>query len=563
MRTHTIQLRLLLWSWAVFVSALLLVFVFYNQKVSRQVIEDAAPITERDLDLLEWVLQDKAPYAGRAELQHELDRMSPSLGFCAAWVAEDGVAAQACPPGKEHLFAATEMHVARGSELEGLGLGVLRISDAYSPIRRDLSRQGFNLLLVFIVTVVGSALVVFWLSRTMTGSVRAFAAMASAIGEGAYDRRIRTFPVREFQPLAAAINAMAERIESNIAVITSQKQQVEAIFEGMSAGVMVLDEQGRIEAHNPALAELFPDTTAFVERTPLEATLLTDVQDAVDEMRANPDLKRLSITVDLADRRTVYVTLVSFLGRGGGRLMILAFHDVTDLKRVENVLKDFVANVSHQLRTPLTSIKGYAETLLDLPPSRKAERREVLETILRNADHMTKVIAGMFQLVKSERMGVKLEGRPVALAAILDQALMDLTHQAADKGVELVAEGLPPADLMIHGDADALLQVFDNLLDNAVKYGPEGSTVTLTCEAADMAVQVCIEDQGPGVPKEDRARIFERFYRVDKNAIDRNGSAGLGLAICRHIITSFGGSIWVEPGAEGGGAVFCVGLRRA
>jgi two-component system phosphate regulon sensor histidine kinase PhoR len=228
------------------------------------------------------------------------------------------------------------------------------------------------------------------------------------------------------------------------------------------------------------------------------------------------------------------------------------------------VRRDFAANVTHELRTPLTSIKGYAETLLGAMPELTAEKRRFLEVILRNANHMSKMVEDILDLARLEEEPTAV---PVDAAAdpglALVEALRECEPLAAAR--ELVLENqLPPDSPRVRCDAGQLAQVWRNLIENATRFGPQGSKIRLSAQVGDEAVTFCVQDQGPGIPPEERQRVFERFYRVERHRSKATGSTGLGLAIVKHIVERHGGRVWVDR-ARGDmtGAAFSFTLPRA
>ncbi|MBU4244328.1 MAG: PAS domain-containing sensor histidine kinase, partial [Proteobacteria bacterium] len=264
----------------------------------------------------------------------------------------------------------------------------------------------------------------------------------------------------------------------------------------------------------------------------------------------------------LLDSRTVEVSGVPFFDYKGVRKVILVFYDITEMKRSEKGLKDFVANASHQLRTPLTSIKGYSETLLDNPPATPEGGRQFLEIILKNADHMDKVISSMLALARSEQVGEALALAPVSGRESMDRAVADVTPWAGERNITLRSR-TPESEMLVMAEPDGLLHVFHNLLNNAVKYSPEGGVITVSAEDDGESIVFCVEDQGPGISREHSIKVFERFYRVDENTIDGSGSSGLGLAICRRIVRNFDGEIWHDGyGEDIRGARFCFRLNK-
>jgi len=243
------------------------------------------------------------------------------------------------------------------------------------------------------------------------------------------------------------------------------------------------------------------------------------------------------------------------------------FYDISERERLEKVRRDFVANVSHELKTPLTSIKGFAETLIESPPAKPEQTATFLKTILKNANHMTKMVNSLLVLARTQHKGEMTDLAPVDAHEVIRQSLRDLSHTAQAKNITL-EDLLPEGPLSVLGDRDGLMEVFRNLLDNAIKYSPAGSSVSVTARPHEGKMALCVRDQGPGIPEKAKDRIFERFYRIEhpSEPAAKNGSAGLGLAICRRIIKSHGGDIWVESPldpATGTGAAFFATLQTA
>ena len=221
--------------------------------------------------------------------------------------------------------------------------------------------------------------------------------------------------------------------------------------------------------------------------------------------------------------------------------------DITALRRLEQVRKDFVANVSHELRTPLTSIKGYVEALLDGAKDNPGEATRFLQIILKQSDRLNLILEDLLQLSQIESGLVRFKREPVQLGALVERTL-PLIKPMADKKRQSLAVAVPPDLPPVSGDEDRLVQVLTNLLDNAVKYTPEGGSISIVGRPVDEPAQVelSVADTGIGIPETDRPRVFERFYRVDKARSRELGGTGLGLSIVKHIVEGHGGRIWVE-----------------
>jgi len=584
-------MRILLWTWALLLVALAVIFFYSTSIVGEELVADTEARSWRELDSIKWLIDEHSPFAGEREFDIWLEGLGFKLGQRISYISEGRVLADSEVPfpslsflddhsrrpeimdalaagrGVNQRYSATlkkEM-IYVACRMEGashLPAGVLRLAVPFSQVsgRLDILRRNF--IWVFLATLAFAAIVSALMSRNMSRSISAFSELASTIGEGGYTQRLRVLPGGEFKPLAESVNTMAEKIERIVETIKDQKGQLQAIFEGMHEGVMTLDSDGRIESFNSALDDMFNLPESSVGRTPIEAARRFELQDLVDRLIKDPDQGGGTTQFDLMDSRTVEVSGVPFFDQNGVRKVILVFHDITSMKRSEKGLKDFVANVSHQLRTPLTSIKGYSETLLDNPPVNPEDGRFFLETILKNADHMDKVISSMLALAKSEQMGKELELAVVSGRELLFRAVNDVIPWAAERSINLKTR-TPDDGMPVMAEPDGLLHVFHNLLNNAVKYSPDSGTITVSAEDDGESIVFCIEDQGPGISREYSTKIFERFYRVDENTIDGSGSAGLGLAICRRIVKNLDGEIWHDGyGEDTRGARFCFRLNK-
>lgn len=222
-------------------------------------------------------------------------------------------------------------------------------------------------------------------------------------------------------------------------------------------------------------------------------------------------------------------------------------HDMSALRRLETVRKDFVANVSHELRTPLTSIKGYVEALLDGAKDRPEEATRFLQVILKQSDRLNLLLEDLLQLSQIESGRVQFRRDPVGLRSVIERTLASI-KPLADKKRQTLSVAVPQNLPAAIGDEDRLVQVLTNLLDNAVKYTPEGGAVHVTARPVreDDTIELTVTDTGIGIPDTDRPRVFERFYRVDKARSREMGGTGLGLAIVKHIVEGHGGQVWVE-----------------
>ncbi len=249
------------------------------------------------------------------------------------------------------------------------------------------------------------------------------------------------------------------------------------------------------------------------------------------------------------------VNLEPFSAPGGERRLVLVFHDLTLIRRGERALRDFVANVSHQLRTPLTSIKGFAETLSDNPPGDPAVSARFLATILKNAGHMERIIASMLALARSEQSGEGMRLEAVDAAAAVRRAAASAAPALEARGVRISLD-VPSEPLPVLAQAEGLVEAVLNLIENALRHGPErDGSIRIAAARRGGDVDILVRDNGPGIPLDLREKVFERFFRVDPNPVGQGGGAGLGLAISRQLARNFGGDIVAEDPPDGGPGV--------
>jgi two-component system phosphate regulon sensor histidine kinase PhoR len=584
-------MRILLWTWGLLLMVMAVVFFYSTSIVGEELVTETEIRTRKQVETIQWLLEDHPLFESEKDFTEWIAALGFKLDSRITYISDGRVMGDSDVPYAEirnlddhgtrpEVVAAMEtgwgvnvrhsdtlskdmLYVAKKvSGVPGIQAGVLRVSVPFSHVSARLDMLRSNLTWIFLLTFGVAVLLSAVMSRNMSRDIRAFSELAQSIGEGDYSKRLRVLPGGEFMPLAKSVNAMAQSIERNIELIRDQKGQLEAVFGGMREGVMTLDSRGRIESFNAALDDMFNLPESTVGRTPIEVTRRYAIQEMVDRVIADPESETASIQIDIMDARTVEVSAERFLDQNGVRKVILVFYDITEMKRSEKGLKDFVANASHQLRTPLTSIKGYTETLLDMPPSNPEDGKKFLEIVLKSADHMDKVISSMLALAKSEQMGKQLKQVPLSGREHLFRAIGDLTPWAEGHSISFKTR-TPEDEMTVMGETDGLLHVFHNLLNNAVKYSPDGGVITVSAEDDGESIVFCIEDQGPGISREHATKVFERFYRVDENTIDGSGSAGLGLAICRRIVKNLGGDIWHDGyGEDVRGARFCFRLNK-
>ena len=340
------------------------------------------------------------------------------------------------------------------------------------------------------------------------------------------------------------------------------RAQMQTLFNSMVEGVMLLDREGRVQLVNQSLERQFQLLLDVRGLTVLEALRRQDLGTLCERLKSTHEVVSAEVQLEGPPSRWFEVNAASILGREGQpQGALLVFHDLTRIRQLEATRREFVANVSHELRTPLSLIKGFAETLLNGAREDPAVAVRFLKKIERHADRLNNLIEDLLTISKLESGQVSLKLGAVEVRELAQRLSEDLQSRAAQKKVTITNE-IPPG-LRALVDLDRLHQVFFNLLDNAIKYGKNGGHILLSGRPLNGdKVQLCVGDDGPGIPDEARERIFERFYRVDKARSRDTGGTGLGLSIVKHIVQSHGGEVWVEN-QPGQGTQFHFTLPRA
>jgi len=367
--------------------------------------------------------------------------------------------------------------------------------------------------------------------------------------------------------LARTFNVVAPRLEAKIALQEQDQQQLRAVLGGMSEGVIAIDARRRLLFANESANQLFDLDQTSVGRLIPELIRSTEVQDAVESTLSNASPYHQS-EVTVATRESVLRVHPRTLAVHGTPLpgpppgAVLVFRDITELRRLERMRHDFVANASHELKTPLASIKAYTETLLDWALNDETLNVRFLERIDEQAERLNQLILDMLSLARLESGQEPFQHGPLSLAPVVVACLNRHKDRADSKSLKLSLD-LDSVDegTQIVADEEAIRQILDNLIDNAIKYTPDGGTVKVKCSRSEHSVTLEVADTGIGIPRDELNRVFERFYRVDKARSRELGGTGLGLSIVKHLVQSVGGHVEVTS-RVGTGSQFIVRIPR-
>lgn len=384
------------------------------------------------------------------------------------------------------------------------------------------------------------------LAGTITLPIKALTRQATAVAEGRFEERVPVFGKDEIGQLSIAFNEMTDRLREALSINEEEKEKLASILSNMSDGVLATDELGTVIVTNRR-ARAMLEISELKEGTTLSAALGIDKMPIAETLEGKEQSLLLNRDSESGEELVFRVTLTPIRRRDKGVTGAIAvLQDVTEMEKLEQSRREFVANVSHELRTPLTTIKSYAEALDDGALEEPPLANRFVGVIRNETERMIRLVTDLLHLSRFDSRRNQLHRQRTDLAEMLEEVVDRFSFQLRQKAITAavkVDSGTRTAWL----DRDGIDQVLDNLVSNAIKYTLDGGTIELTSktnEAGQLALS--IKDTGIGIPKKDLARIFERFYRVDKARSRNMGGTGLGLSIAREIVKAHGGTITIE-----------------
>ncbi len=360
----------------------------------------------------------------------------------------------------------------------------------------------------------------------------------------------------EFSQLDRKVTGMARDLEARLTELEREKTRLDAMLRSMREGLIVIAENRSILLMNPAAEGILGVSAGRAAgRSLVETARNTDLVALVaDAFARDAGLSRQIRFFNPGDCQLL-VNIVPYRIGSGERQAVLVLHDVTEIHRLENLRREFVANVSHELKTPLTSLQGFIETLLAGAWQKPEHAKRFLGMMDEDAKRLSRLIHDLLDLSRIESGGGPARREPADLGALAARALAGLETSITQKNLR-IENGLPPGVFETTGDPGQLEQVFVNLLENAVKFTPEGGRVRLSAQRVAGGVRVEVSDSGSGIPEASLDRVFERFYRVDPARSREMGGTGLGLSIVKHIVEQHGGTVAVSSPGPGLGSAF-------
>lgn len=457
--------------------------------------------------------------------------------------------------------------------------GFIRLSVPLIDVDAAINALRIRILLAVSAILLATGFFSFWQIehlRRLTVQIRDF---STALAKGELGKRLFISHAGEFDEIAESLNSMSVELKQSIASTEEERNRLAVILSSIPDALLISDARGAIRITSAASRKFFGDT-AFQGKQFIEVVRNSEFIKLLDDVRREHQPGSAEFTLEHPEERHC-VARVSPLSYAAGEVSgyVAIFHDITQLKKLEQVRKDFVANISHEIKTPITAIQGFAETLLDGALDDKKNAQSFLETMLSNSRRVNSLVDDLLTISKIELGVITVAKTLVALEDVADPVLAMLMSKATEKNIALTT--VIPSDLgAIMADRDRLIQILTNLVDNAIKFTPEGGSVRIAAQRVDCSkykthgpkevnlglralspepggdcVEIAVEDTGIGIAEKHLSRLGERFYRVDTARSRNMGGTGLGLAIVKHLVKAQGWDMRIESTLGKGTAV--------
>lgn len=443
-------------------------------------------------------------------------------------------------------------------------VGVVEVRASLETVYDNLNHISLIYFSASLLAVMLGVVMAVIISRSLTKPIAEINDRTTRIAQGDYSGGILVRSNDEIGQLAENVNALAVRIEETTNSTEFERRRLDSVLEHMTDGVIATDRRGSINIINTAALQMtgIDDSTVAMGQSILEVLQISDRYN-LRELLDNQEELLLDFSTD--ERQLIIRAYFSLIQRASGFIsgLVIVLHDVTEQQRIELERRQFVSNVSHELRTPLTSVKSYVDALQEGAIDDPEVARNFLAVAQDETTRMIHMINDLLELSRMDSGTMKLETEYVNVGELFNYILnrfdMIIANDDKPEKYYTIKREIPKVQIWVELDTSKFTQVIDNIMNNAIKYSPDGGVVTARMIDNQKEVVLSITDQGLGIPKKDLGHIFDRFFRVDKARSRAQGGTGLGLAISKEIIERFGGRIWVES-AEGQGSTFSISL---
>ncbi|NLB18854.1 MAG: cell wall metabolism sensor histidine kinase WalK [Syntrophomonadaceae bacterium] len=420
--------------------------------------------------------------------------------------------------------------------------GVIRLAVPPTGVKNLIKQLWWVILFTVIPAGVIALMVSLKYVNRMTGPLSDMTQVARSMAEGNLKRRVLYKRDDEIGILASAMNTMASRLDEKITEISEVKGRLETVLENTVNGIILVDSNEQISFINPTARILLGvGEKDVIGKRQIEVTRSYALTHSIDQVIKDRKPIRQEFVLHNFGEKVVQTAIVPIEDEWGLRGILVVVNDITELKRLETIRKDFVANVSHELKTPITAISGFAETLIEETTGNQT-CQEFSRIIYDETLRLARLVESHLELSRIETIDPNLQLEKFDIKDCIAKALERFDLQLAEKNLTAETK-FPDESVLVTADWDRITQVMFNLIDNAINYSEEGNLIEITVENREQDVLVEVTDYGIGIPQQETTRIFERFYRVDKARSRKGGGSGLGLSIVKHIIEVHGGNV--------------------
>lgn len=423
----------------------------------------------------------------------------------------------------------------------------VRLSVPLKDVEIETGKIGSRVLFPSLAALLAAILIGLVQTRNMTRSIEEIASFSRDVARGNLDRRLFLKEKGEIGELAGNINEMAHELKTRLRQSEAEKQRMETILKSLSEGLILIDSAGKISMCNDTAKALFGIQFDVVGKALSEIIKNAEIMEIAKRVSGTGELLSREIMLNYPKEMYLMVAVVPFYSASNKETVagiVLTLHDITRLRRLEEIRKDFVANVSHEIKTPITAIKGFAETLLGGAVDDKENALRFIEIIKNHSERLNSLVSDLLTLSGIELGDMRLERRDINISGIIDAVFEILKDKAYSKGLSL-KKSLSHETELINADKDRLTQIIINLIDNGIKFTEKGG-VTAGIEETDKGKALFVEDTGLGIARKHISRLGERFYRVDSARSRELGGTGLGLAIVKHLVKAHGWEMAIE-----------------
>lgn len=439
-------------------------------------------------------------------------------------------------------------------------IGIFRLTHRLDELDQLENQLTQSVFIFSFVSIVLASFIALHLTNRVSRPLKQIETVINHISEGDYSEYYKGMDYPEIMALGQTVNKLADNLEEKNRTILQSNERLSALLDRLIVGVVLLDSEQRIEMMNPAVYQILGIDENLLGRSFLEMSKSYGLVQIIQQTYQKKKNRNEEIYIYYPNERILDVNTMVVPDAKGNQVIVLLY-DITEIRRLEKVRTDFVANASHELRTPVTALKGFSEVLLDGALDDPDRLRQFLEIIYKESKRLEILVNDILELSRVEQKQVPMKREWISLNETVETCFKIIKPQAAAKGLKLRLLSNNADPIRFIGDQSRLEQILNNLIYNAVNYTDKGGKISVLLEETEDEIVFHVADTGIGIPEESIERLFERFYRVDKGRSRNSGGTGLGLSIVRYLVQNMGGTISVKS-TLGLGSTFTVHLPK-